>query len=54
MLSIVMVYGYNYCEIVNRYSITEEYIKEITIALMKVALFFVLGYWMAYPYKKNK
>lgn len=54
VLSIVMVYGYNYCEIVNRYSITEEYIKEITIALMKVALFFVLGYWMAYPYKKNK
>lgn len=51
---IVMVYGYNYCEIVNRYSVTEEYIKEITIALMKVALFFVLGYWMAYPYKKNK
>ncbi len=54
VLSIVMVYGYNYCEIVNRYSITEEYIEEITIALMKVALFFVLGYWMAYPYKKNK
>ena len=54
VLSIVMVYGQHYYEIVNMYSVTEEYIKEITIALMKVALFFVLGYWMAYPYKKNK
>lgn len=54
VLSIVMVYGQHYYEIVNMYSVTEEYIKEIIIALMKVALFFVLGYWMAYPYKKNK
>lgn len=55
-LSIAMFYGQHY-QIVNMFGIdrfTEEYIKEITIALMKVALFFVLGYWMAYPYKKNK
>ena len=55
-LSITMFYGQHY-QIVNMFGIdrfTEEYIKEITIALMKVALFFVLGYWMAYPYKKNK
>lgn len=56
VLSIAMFYGQHY-QIVNMFGIdrfTEEYIKEITIALMKVALFFVLGYWMAYPYKKNK
>ena len=55
-LSIAMFYGQHY-QIVNMFGIdrfTEEYKKEITIALMKVALFFVLGYWMAYPYKKNK
>ena len=55
-LSLAMFYGQHY-QIVNMFGIdrfTEEYIKEITIALMKVALFFVLGYWMAYPYKKNK
>ena len=55
-LSIAMFYGQHY-QIVNMFGIdrfTEEYKKEITIALMKVDLFFVLGYWMAYPYKKNK
>ena len=55
-LSIAMFYGQHY-QMVNMFGIdrfTEEYIKAIIIALMKVALFFVLGYWMAYPYKKNK
>ena len=55
-LSITMFYGQHY-QMVNMFGIdrfTEEYIKAIIIALMKVALFFVLGYWMAYPYKKNK
>ena len=56
VLSIVMFYGQHY-QIVNMFGIdsfTEDYLIQIIIAPIKVALFFVLGYWMAYPYKKNK
>lgn len=56
VLSIAMFYGQHY-QIVNMFGIdsfTEDYLIQIIIAPIKVALFFVLGYWMAYPYKKNK
>lgn len=57
--SISISYQYEVYDEIANYVISglDSYIEgmmQSPTVVLKVALFFVLGYWMAYPYKKNK